>query len=127
MDLASAPQTVLLSRAPIDLRTVLRDMISKRIATGSLFLLAVLLFSGLPTRVFADTCAPSPVTARGEESRFVWLAKTKTRANWRAKVRAISDLGPDYANWARAENTEERCLTGPKGTVCIFTGTPCRP
>lgn len=75
----------------------------------------------------ADTCAPSPVSARGEESRFEWTAKAKTRANWRAKVRAIPSLGPDYANWARAENTEERCLSGPNGTVCTFTGTPCRP
>ncbi|MBS0233383.1 MAG: hypothetical protein JSR99_07840 [Proteobacteria bacterium] len=101
-------------------------MTSKTIAAASIFLASLLLLV-VPTQVFADTCAPSAVTARGEESRFVWLAKTKTRANWRAKVRAIPDLGPDYANWARAENTEERCLTGPSGTVCIFTGTPCRP
>ena len=75
----------------------------------------------------AGTCATSPVVARGEQSRFVWLAKTKARANWRYKVRANPGLGATYANWARAQATEERCLTGPAGTLCIFTGTPCLP
>ena len=77
--------------------------------------------------VHAGVCASAPIEARGEQSRFIWLAKTKTRANWRRKVRLTPDLGSAYANWARAENTEERCLTGPAGTVCIFTGTPCLP
>lgn len=73
----------------------------------------------------AGTCAGTPVEARGEQSRFEWLAKTKARANWRRKVRATPGLGPAYANWAQAENTEERCLSGPAGTVCFFTGLPC--
>ena len=73
----------------------------------------------------AATCAGSAIEARGEQSRYEWLAKTKARANWRRKVRATPGLGPTYANWAKAENTEERCLTGPAGTVCKFTGTPC--
>ncbi|HML28641.1 MAG TPA: hypothetical protein PKE16_07355 [Hyphomicrobium sp.] len=89
-------------------------------------ILACFLVPDFPAAVFADTCASNPVMARGEESRFVWAAKAKTRANWRAKVRSMTDLGPDYANWARAQNTEERCLTGPAGTVCTFTGIPCR-
>jgi len=84
-----------------------------------------LFLASFPVRVLADTCASSPVVARGEEARYVWLAKTKAKANWRAKVRAISGLGPSFANWARAQDTEERCLTGPAGSVCIFTGTPC--
>jgi hypothetical protein len=75
----------------------------------------------------AETCAEAPVTARGEQSRYVWTAKVKMRANWRAKVRSLSGLGPDYSNPARAKNTDERCLTGENGSVCIFTGTPCRP
>ncbi len=73
----------------------------------------------------ATTCAGSPVEARGEPSRYEWLAKTKARANWRRKVRATPGLGATYANWTHAENTDEHCLTGPAGTVCIFTGTPC--
>ena len=73
----------------------------------------------------AATCAGSPVEARGEPSRFEWLAKTKARANWRRKVRLTPGLGNTFANWAHAENTEERCLTGPAGTLCIFTGLPC--
>jgi hypothetical protein len=79
-----------------------------------------------PDPVRADGCAAFPVAARGEEARFVWYAKVKTRANWRRKVRSTPGLGPEYANWARAADTQERCLTGPSGTVCIFTGTPCR-
>ena len=75
----------------------------------------------------AATCAGSTVEARGEQSRYVWLAKTKSRANWRSKVRHTPGMGTPYSVWARAENTQERCLTGPAGTVCIFTGTPCRP
>jgi hypothetical protein len=77
--------------------------------------------------VHAGECAATSIMARGEESRFVWLAKVKARALWRQKVRAMPGLGPNYANWARAQNTEERCLTGGAGTVCIFTGTPCLP
>lgn len=73
----------------------------------------------------AATCAGSPVEARGEQSRFEWLAKTKARANWRRKVRLTPGLGAAYANWARAGNTEERCLSGPAGSLCIFTGVPC--
>lgn len=80
-----------------------------------------------PLPAEAGGCAAAPVTARGEEARYVWLAKLKTRALWRQKVRSIPGLGPDYANWSRAENTEERCLSGGAGTVCIFTGVPCLP
>ena len=89
--------------------------------------LTLLFLAAFPMRVVADTCASSPVVARGEEARYVWLAKTKARANWRAKVRATPGLGPNFANWARAQNTEERCLTGPANSLCIFTGTPCSP
>jgi hypothetical protein len=77
--------------------------------------------------LLAATCAGAQIEARGEQSRFVWIAKIKARANWRAKVRRTPDLGPNYANWAHAANTEERCLSGPAGTLCIFAGTPCLP
>lgn len=75
----------------------------------------------------AKTCSDIMIEGRGEQSRYVWLAKTKARANWRYRVRGNPKLGAAYANWARADNTEERCLTGPLGTICIFTGTPCLP
>ena len=51
------------------------------------------------------------------------MAKTKARANWRRKVRSMPGIGPGYANWARAENTEERCMTGPSGTVAFHRHT----
>lgn len=86
----------------------------------------VILLGHMPMAL-ADVCAQDPVTARGENSRLVWTAKTKARANWRRKVRLMPELGPDYANWSRAEMTDERCLTGPVGTVCIFSGKPCKP
>ncbi len=76
--------------------------------------------------VMAQSCGPEPVTARSENSRFEWTAKAKARANWRVRVRGTAGLGPDFANWARAANPEERCLSGPAGVVCILTGTPCK-
>ena len=99
---------------------------TKILETLSIFILAGFLVADFPVAAAADTCAPAPVVARGEESPFIWMAKGKARANWRSKVRATTGLGPQYANWGRSQDTEERCLTGPKGTVCIFTGTPCR-
>ena len=75
---------------------------------------------------FAKTCAPQVVYARGEPATFEWLARVKTHANWRAKVRAMPDLGDPYANWSRANNSTERCFSGPEGTICQFSGTPCR-
>jgi hypothetical protein len=74
----------------------------------------------------SETCSAVPVTARGEPARYEWMAKLKARANWRAKVRATTDLGADWAVWKLAKDTEERCLAGPEGTVCILTGSPCR-
>jgi hypothetical protein len=74
----------------------------------------------------SKTCSDVAVSARGEPSRFVWLAKTKARANWRRQVRATPTLGTDFSNWGNAETSEERCITGDGGTVCIFTGYPCK-
>jgi len=71
-------------------------------------------------------CAAEPVSARGEPSRFVWLAKTKARANWRSRVRATPDLGAAFATWSRAKEPKETCMSGPEGTVCIITAIPCR-
>ena len=96
--------------------------ISKKVF-GTAFLLAACL-SGTAQ---AAACHDAAVSARGEPSRFVWIAKTKARANWRRKVRSISGLGADWAVWGNASETEERCLSGPEGTLCIFTGTPCKP
>ena len=103
-------------------------MSSKRAAA----IAAAVLFGGalaasLPGRALAETCASAPVTAQGEFSRYVWLAKTKARANWRRKVRLAAGLGPAYANWAKARDTEERCIEVQGRTYCIFTGTPCTP
>lgn len=83
--------------------------------------------ASMPQAAYALSCAETAIEARGEQSRYVWSAKGKARANWRSKVRRTPGLGDPYANWARAQSTDERCLTGPAGTVCIFTGTPCIP
>ena len=71
-------------------------------------------------------CSAEPVSASGEPSRIVWLAKLKSRANWRRRVRATTGLGPDYADWSRASDAVERCITGPAGTACTNTAIPCR-
>lgn len=79
-----------------------------------------------PANAAGKTCSDAAVSARGEPARFMWLAKTKARANWRRRVRATTGLGTDYSNWGNAETSEERCITAEGGTVCIFTGYPCK-
>lgn len=98
---------------------------SKRLSAA--LLLATAGLATTTTAASALTCGPEPVTARSENSRFEWTAKAKARANWRVKVRKLPGLGPDYANWARAANPQERCLSGPSGVICILTGAPCKP
>lgn len=75
----------------------------------------------------AVTCAQVEVTARGENARFQWLARSKAKANWRRKVRETTGLGAAFSNWNIAMNADEECLTGPVGTICTFTGIPCKP
>lgn len=72
------------------------------------------------------SCSDSPISARGEPSRYEWLAKTKARANWRHRVRSTPELGTAYSDWKLAANLEESCLVGPDGTVCTITALPCR-
>ncbi len=79
-----------------------------------------------PLEITGKKCATEPVYASGEPASYEWMARIKTHANWRAKVRVMPGLGDPYANWKRAEDTTERCFSGPTGTVCQFTGTPCR-
>jgi hypothetical protein len=74
----------------------------------------------------AATCAEHVVEARGEPSRFELLAKTKARGNWRAKVRAMSDLGAAYANWSKAVDGDYRCSQEAGLYVCVATAHPCR-
>ncbi|MBR2534556.1 MAG: hypothetical protein IKE66_00650 [Hyphomicrobium sp.] len=81
----------------------------------------------LPKAAYAASCAEAAIEARGEQSRYEWSAKGKARANWRSKVRRTPGLGAAYANWARAQNAEEHCMSGPAGTLCVFTGIPCMP
>lgn len=75
----------------------------------------------------AESCAADPVTARGEPSRFEWLAAIHARGNWRSKVRALPNLGFEYANWSRAADQVQRCLSGGAGVVCELSARPCKP
>jgi hypothetical protein len=86
--------------------------------------LSLLALAVVPAR--ADTCASRAITVRGEVSHFAWSARLKARGNWRARVRAMPGLGDPFANWTRASDATERCITGPDGTSCILSGTPCR-
>lgn len=72
------------------------------------------------------TCHDAPTVARGEPSRFEWMARTKARANWRHKVRSMPGLGTAYSDWKMAANLEESCLSGPAGTLCTISAVPCR-
>jgi hypothetical protein len=91
-----------------------------------LILAAVIIPLTTPAARAAKTCSDAAISARGEPARFLWLAKTKARANWRRKVRATPGLGTDFSNWGNADTSEERCITAEGGTVCIFTGYPCK-
>lgn len=102
-----------------------KPMLTRTLTLSAAVLAVVLAEATRPAS--AATCAQAPITARSEESRYEWLAKTKARANWRRKVRAMTDLGPAYSNWGQAAETEEKCMTGPAGSVCTFIGTPCKP
>lgn len=89
--------------------------------------IAGLLLTADVSPAVALTCSAAPVSAKGEASRYRWLAKTKAHANWRAAVRAMADLGPDYANWRRAADAADDCSEKAGAFTCVFTGTPCKP
>lgn len=80
----------------------------------------------LPVAAQAQTCSESPVTAQGEPSRYQWVAKTKAHANWRAKVRTMSGLGPDWASWRLAADSIDDCSQLDGTHTCNFTGRPCK-
>jgi hypothetical protein len=75
----------------------------------------------------AETCSVETISARGEPARFQWLAVMKARGNWRSKVRQLPDLGAPYANFKRAAEQVERCISDQRSVVCTVTGRPCRP
>lgn len=87
---------------------------------------AALALSSASSPLYAKVCSDQSVSVRGEPSNLQWLARAKTKANWRAKVRALPGLGDPFAKWERAEDTTEHCVSGPSGTICDFTGIPCR-
>jgi len=87
--------------------------------TGALLILAAPQAQGA-------ACADRPISARGEPSRFEVLAKAKARGNWRAKVRAMPDLGAAYADWNRALAADYRCEQKDAQYVCIAVANPCR-
>ena len=95
----------------------------------TLLICAMLAAATLPIAAAAgaQTCAPAAVSARGEPSAFKWLARTKARANWRAKVRKLKGLGAPYSDWNRAHNQTEDCGPDGRAMACTFTGLPCRP
>jgi len=74
----------------------------------------------------AATCADLPITARGDPSRFEILAKAKARGNWRAKVRAMPDLGAAYADWYKALAADYRCSEEGGQRICTAIAYPCR-
>lgn len=89
--------------------------------------LALGMAAGGAGSALAAQCAPARVSARGEPSVFQWLALTKAKGNWRAKVRRTKALGGLYADWRRAENRTEDCGPDGKGIACTVSAVPCRP
>jgi hypothetical protein len=87
---------------------------------------AAMLTAAIASTAEAATCADRPVSARGEASRLEVLAKAKARGNWRAKVRALPDLGAAYADWYKAQGADYSCSEEEGGTVCTAVALPCR-
>lgn len=73
----------------------------------------------------AEVCSDHALMARGEPARLEWLAKTKARANWRARVRATPGLGDAFSGWRLAHDVHESCAPAEGGTACSFSGIPC--
>lgn len=96
-------------------------------AQSALALAGLLVLSAAAPATAEPVCAATPLSAKGEASRYQWLAKTKAHANWRAAVRAMADLGPDYANWRKAAGVSYDCKDRGGFFSCTFTGTPCKP
>lgn len=91
-------------------------------------LAAALLYScfSAPSAAAGGVCANLSISTRGEVASFQWLAKTKARANWRARVRATKSLGEAYSSWTKAKGRTEACDNIGRGIVCTFSGTPCQ-
>lgn len=96
-----------------------------RFSLALLVLTVTLALSVAPAH--ADQCSGEPVSARGEPARLQWLALLKARGNWRAAVRARPELGASYANYARAQNSVERCISSPQSVWCTVSALPCKP
>lgn len=94
-----------------------------RLAVSAAAALAVL---GLAAPAHAATCADQAVSARGDPSRFEVLAKAKARGNWRAKVRAMPTLGPDFADFSKAIAADYRCAVTDGRHLCTAIAYPCR-
>jgi hypothetical protein len=87
---------------------------------------SVLVLVVVPLRVLAaDSCSEHAVAARGEPSRYEFLAKAKARGNWRAKVRAMPELGAAYADWYKALAAEYDCTPSDAGIICVARAHPC--
>lgn len=102
-------------------RCVRRSFFAPLVA-GSLALAAC----GLASGAAAQTCAIDPVSAKGESSRYLWLAKVKARANWRRKIRSIERLGAAYSDWGRASQSEENCEVVNARYTCVASAIPCK-
>jgi hypothetical protein len=96
-----------------------------RRAAAALCLALLAMTAGPPAK--ADTCSEETISARGEPSRFQWLAVMKARGNWRSKVRLLPELGAPYANFRRAAEQVERCISDQRTIVCTVSARPCRP
>lgn len=90
-------------------------------------LLTLALTAGAAEHAVAAQCASTVVSARGEPSVFQWLALSKAKGNWRAKVRRTKGLGGLYADWRRADSRTEECGPDGKGIACTVAAVPCRP
>ena len=68
----------------------------------------------------AGVCGQAPVTARGEESRFMWIAQTKARANWRRKVVPLPGSGRTSATGRGPKTPKSAVSPGPRYGLHLY-------
>lgn len=80
----------------------------------------------------ANTCSGQTISAVGVPSSLLFLAKSRAKAAWRAKVTATPGLGPDWIAWGIAQGRNFDCQPLQPGgglfarKACAATATPCK-
>ncbi len=74
----------------------------------------------------AQMCAGRKITATGVPSNLTFLARSRAKTAWIAKVSADPRLGPTYAQWLKSQDRRTVCRKIDTQSICIAAALPCR-